>query len=100
MFKGKRLISSLVLMGVLAAPVAVTTRALAQEDHHDQQRDQDKRYYDERRHEDHHWDATEDAAYRHWLEQRHMKYVEWEKLSARDRQRYWDWRHDNPNWKP
>ena len=88
-----------VLSATLMAPVAlVPSRALAQDEHRNEQRreaENNRRYQDARHHDEHAWNEHEDRAYRMWLEERHRKYNDFERINERDRQAYWDWRHNH-----
>jgi len=86
-----KIAASLTLLASLAMPLAT----FAQDHHYDH----DRRYYDREHKDYHHWDAREDAAYRHWAEENHRHYVDFNRLNARDQQRYWAWRHEHPNWR-
>ena len=100
MFQANRLLTSLVLIGALAAPVAIGARSTAQEEHHDRDRDRDhhdKRFYDRKHHDYHEWGSREDEAYRRWHADRHRKYIEYGRLSPAQRQAYWNWRHEHPD---
>ena len=98
----KRTLTSLVLLGALAAPVAISARPIPQEERHeerdrDRDRDHDRRFYD-RGHRDYHaWGPHEDVAYRRWLAERHARYVEFGRLSAERQRAYWAWRHEHPD---
>src|SRR5262245_42224660 len=90
---GKSL-SSIALLAAMALPLAAQPR----DDHdHDHDHDRDHRYYDRSHHDYHRWNDHEDQAYRRWMADRHHNYVEYGKLSAADRDRYWRWRHDHPD---
>jgi hypothetical protein len=77
------------LAAALAAPLAIRA------DEHD--RDHDKRYYDARRHDYHEWNEQEGRAYHRFLEERHLRDHDWEKASRKERQEYWNWRHEHPD---
>jgi hypothetical protein len=97
MSRTSKALSSLALLAAMAVPVASFAAPLP-DDHHDH--DRDRRYYD-RDHKDYHrWDTHEDAAYRHWMESNHHRYVDYGHLRAEDQRRYWAWRHDHPQWRP
>ena len=85
----RKFIGSLMLGGVLLAPVVMS--AADRDDH---------RYYD-RDHKDYHaWNNDEERAYRHWLtEERREKYRDWKHASKRQQQEYWRWRHDHSDWR-
>jgi len=42
---------------------------------------------------EHHWDAREDAAYRHYLEDQRLEYRAFNRLTPQEQREYWDWRH-------
>jgi hypothetical protein len=77
-----------VLMG--ATMIASAPKALLADDH---------RYYD-RDHKDYHaWNDGEARAYRHWIEEeRHEKYVDWNRASRERQREYWRWRHEHMDW--
>jgi hypothetical protein len=85
----RKFIGSLMLCGVLTAPVVMSAK-----DH------DDHRYYD-RDHKDYHvWNNDEDRAYRHWVtEERHQPYREWKRANRRQQQEYWRWRHEHSDWR-
>ena len=108
MLRGYRFVGSLVLSTALAAPVIMTTQALAQDEHqhgyqdsdrHDDHRNdqRDQRYYDQSHREYHTWNSHEDAAYRGWLANSHHKYKDFNHQSRKQQQAYWNWRHDHPD---
>lgn len=81
-------------IGVLSCTLLTSPgAALAQE--HRKEAENDRRYQDARHHDEHAWNDHEDRAYRMWLEQRHHKYSEFDRLKSRDQQAYWDWRHNH-----
>jgi hypothetical protein len=55
------------------------------------------RYYDDYYADYHPWDAGEARAYRAWLAERHMEYVEFSRLSKERLREYWRWRHEHPD---
>jgi hypothetical protein len=83
------------LSAALLAPVAMVPRtALAQDDRR-KEAENARRYQDARHHDEHAWNDHEDRAYRMWLEERHRKYNDFDRLKSRDQQAYWDWRHNH-----
>jgi hypothetical protein len=76
----------------LLAPLAVSPTALRADD--DDHR-REKHYRDSRHNDDHVWNDHEDRAYRMWVQENHRKYNDFNRLKDRDRQNYWDWRHDH-----
>ncbi len=72
------------LVAALAAPVIATGCAVH------------ARYYD-RAHSDYHvWGAAEVQPYGRWETENHRTHVDYGKLKDKDRQAYWNWRHDHP----
>lgn len=90
----KKAFTSLLLMGALGAPVALTVRAVAQ-DQHQEARDQ-ARYVDQQGQE-HRWDANEDAAYRRWLKEKNRKYEDFNHMNKKQQEEYWQWRREHPD---
>lgn len=94
MFGAKKGLVAMTLLACLAAPLMTFATP---DDHDRDDRGRERRYYD-REHRDYHaWDAREDAAYRRWRAERHEKYVEYERLKAKEQERYWHWRHEHPD---
>lgn len=84
-----------VVAAVLMVPSAILPlRALAQE-HREERRENNQRYHDAKHKDDHDWNDHEDQAYRMWNQERHRTYTDFSKLRDRDRQAYWNWRHDH-----
>jgi Ni/Co efflux regulator RcnB len=93
MKKAIRYLSSLLLMAVLTAPLAL--QAQDRDDRHDRDRD-NQRVYD-RDHKDYHqWNADEDRSYREWYEDTHhgKKFRDYSHLKRKDQDAYWKWRHE------
>ncbi|SRR5579859_2312075 len=90
--KGIRYLSSLLLIGSLAAPLTV----LAQDRDHDRDdRNKNQRIYD-RGHKDYHqWNDNENRAYRQWHDERYhdRDFREYNRLNRKERDEYWNWRH-------
>ena len=85
-------------IGILTATLMSPVAAVAQDDHRNEERreaENNRRYQDARHHDEHVWNNHEDQAYRVWLEERHRKYNDFDRLNERDRQSYWDWRHNH-----
>ena len=53
------------------------------------------RVYDEPHRDYHRWDSREEASFRVYLGERHMEYRDFNKLSPREQNDYWQWRHDH-----
>jgi ABC-type nickel/cobalt efflux system permease component RcnA len=94
--KGMRILSSMLLMGALAAPLGI--QAQERDEHHDRDdRDKNQRIYD-RDHKDYHnWNDDEDRNYRQWYSQKYngREYREYSRLNKRDQSAYWNWRHQH-----
>jgi hypothetical protein len=41
---------------------------------------------------EHHWNAREDAAYRHYLADQHLEYRDFSGLTPPEQRAYWEWR--------
>jgi hypothetical protein len=51
------------------------------------------RVYDTPRQDYHRWDRAEERSYRAYLAERRQAYVEFQRLSRREQDEYWEWRH-------
>ena len=59
---------------------------------------QDSRHYEDKAHHDSHdWNASEDDAWRRYLEEHHRKAHDFAKASRREQSDYWNWRHSHPD---
>jgi len=84
----RKFIGSLMLCGVLTAPIVMSAK------------EHEVRIYDRDRRDYHVWNNDEDRAYRHWLtEERREQYRDWKHAKKRQQQEYWRWRHDHPDWR-
>jgi Ni/Co efflux regulator RcnB len=96
--KGMRLVSSMLLMGALAAPVGLQAQERNDHDRDDQARAQqhDRKDHD-RRDNDRRWNKNEEPYYRQWYTQTHngQEYREYNRMNKRDRDDYWKWRHQH-----
>ena len=54
---------------------------------------QPQRYEDRSHHDSHEWNDREDEAYRRYMKENHRSYRDFQKLSRKDQDRYWTWRH-------
>jgi hypothetical protein len=77
-----RLLSSVLLIGALGSVAGCAAEVT---------------YYDGPRADYHRWNDTEERAYRAYLVEQGRPYVEFRKLEAGDRDRYWGWRHEHPH---
>jgi hypothetical protein len=83
-------VSSLALVAAMAMPVVSSATAVVNgDDHH--------RYYDRKHHDYHVWNDGESTAYVRWEHEGHRRHVEFGRLRATDRERYWEWRHSHPD---
>jgi hypothetical protein len=81
-----RFLNIALLAGTMLAPVAIAPLAVYADD---------RKYRDERNHDEHAWNNHEDRAYRLYLRENHRRYTNFERLREEDRQNYWAWRHNH-----
>lgn len=97
-YKGMRILSSMLLMGALAAPLGLQAQDRDRDDHKDRDdRAKNQRVYD-RDHKDYHtWNDDEDRNYRQWYTQKYngREYREYNRLGKKDQNAYWNWRHQH-----
>ena len=48
-------------------------------------------------HNEHHWDAREDAAYQRYIGDQRLESREYQRVNAEEQQRYWAWRASHPD---
>lgn len=95
--KGMRILSSMLLMGALAAPLALQAQDRDRDDHDRDDHAKNQRIYD-RDHKDYHnWNQDEDRNYRQWYTESHRdkEYREYNRLNKHDQEAYWNWRHQH-----
>jgi len=95
---GMKTLTRLLGIGLLSAMVIAPVAVLAQDEHRNEQRreaENNRKYQDAKHHDEHAWNSHEDQAYRMWFQERHRKYNDFDRLSERDRQNYWNWRHNH-----
>jgi len=87
-----RNISSLLLAGIITAPVSL----YAQDRDHDRD-DRTHRVYDPYQRDYHNWNGDEDRTYREWYSQTYngRQYRDYNKLSKKNQQAYWKYRHEH-----
>ena len=98
--QGSRILSTLALGAALIAPMGLraqdeskkststtTTTTTTTES---------KRYFDPEEKIYRTWDDREDRAYRVYLKEKHMDYVEFPKVKTTEQREYWRWRHGHP----
>jgi hypothetical protein len=95
MRRGNIYLGSVFLSAALAAPIGAHAMAAFQDDHEKHEQEEQRKVYDEERHEYRAWDRAEDGAYRHWLEVKHQAYVDYDKLDRKAKREYWKWRHEH-----
>ncbi len=97
MRRTQQFFASVFLSAALMAPIGAMAILAPQDDHERHEREEreehERRVYDPDYRDYHNWDAREDETYRHWLEEKHRSYVEYDRLDARRQREYWKWRH-------
>jgi len=89
-------VASMFLSAALIVTIGALARTAPQDDHErHEQEERERRIYDQDHKDYHHWDQREDGAYRHWLEERHEAYVDYNRLNAKRQREYWKWRHEH-----
>jgi hypothetical protein len=92
--KGIRYLSSLLLIGALAAPLA-----LQAQDRDDQQgrndRGKNQRVYDRQHNDYHQWNANENRTYQRWYAHQNngKPSRDYNRLNRKDQNAYWNYRH-------
>ena len=72
------------LIGALAAVVSLSGCAVH------------ARYYDAGHADYHAWGPGERGHYNRWEAEQHRRHEDYKRLNEKDRQDYWNWRHDHP----
>jgi Ni/Co efflux regulator RcnB len=96
--KGMRILSSIILMGALASPLAMRAQDHDRDDHKDRDDHAKKQRIYDRDHKDYHnWNQDEDRNYRQWYTESHRdkEYREYNRLNKKDQNAYWNWRHQH-----
>jgi hypothetical protein len=99
MHKGYRYLSTLLLAGAIATPVAMLAAPAPQDDRdraNRQSENNNKRYYDKKHKDYHTWDNNEDHAYQRYQTDHHQS-RSFVQLNSRQQTVYWNWRHENPD---
>ena len=90
----KQCVASIFLSAALMVPIGAMAMPAPQDDHERHEQEERERKVYDRDHKDYHtWDQREDEAYRHWLDDRHHAYVDYEHLDRKAQREYWKWRH-------
>jgi ribulose kinase len=79
------------LLNILMLGAALTAPAALAQEHHSQER----QYEDKSHHDSHTWNSDEDQQYRNYLREHHRKYREFSRMSRKDQEAYWNWRHSH-----
>ena len=87
----RRIFVSLFLAAVLAGPVAITAAATPGE------AGVTIRVYDSHHKDYHNWDDRENHAWGVYLSNNHRSYHEYKRAKRREREEYWEWRHQHPD---
>lgn len=96
MRREKLCVASMFLSAALMMPIGAMSFPAPQDDHEKhEQEEHERKVYDNEHRDYHNWDQREDAAYRHWLEERHEAYVDFNHLKHKKQQEYWKWRHEH-----
>jgi type II secretory pathway pseudopilin PulG len=90
----KRYFTSIALLSALAVPVALSAQ---DRDHDDHDRDNNHRVYDRQYRDYHNWNNDENGRYRQWYGSQYSgrSYRDYNKLSRKQQNDYWKWRHKN-----
>ena len=81
----KKFLHVLLFTATLAAPITFVAQA----------DDKVVVYQDRGHHDSHEWNNGEDQRYRTYLQEHHRKYRDFGKLSRKDQDAYWNWRHSH-----
>lgn len=96
MRRKKECVASLFLSAALLVPIGALAMPAPQDDHErHEQEEREHRVYDPDHKDYHNWDQREGDVYRHWLEERHEAYVDYERLDKKRQREYWKWRHEH-----
>lgn len=96
MLRTKQWIASIFVSAALMAPLGAMAMRAPQDDHErHEQEERERRIYDPYHKDYHNWDRREDDAYRHWLDDRHEAYVDYDHLDHKMQRQYWKWRHEH-----
>ena len=81
MHRGSKWLLTILMAGVLAAPVMIAGCA------------EHTRVYDPYYHDYHVWDSNEVVYYQRWEAETHKEHRDFDKRNADEQKEYWDWRH-------
>ena len=86
---------SKLLTGIILGTALIVPAAIQAQDAHDNGRG--RQFYDSSHRDWHEWNANEDAAYKRYAQEKHLKDEDFSKANERDQERYWKWRHKHPD---
>src|SRR5215475_6308299 len=89
------LTAAFLVPGTIAPNIAWGQDENRQRDEHRNENEKPKRVYDRSRKDYHNWDDKEDHAYRQYLTEQHKDYRDYSKLTRKEQDQYWNWRHDH-----
>ncbi len=82
----------LLLAGALAGALSLGTTAVYAQEH-----GQANRSYTDSNHVSHEWNNNEDAAWKRYRDEHHVKQEDFARASRKQQQAYWKWRHEHPD---
>ena len=100
MHRSYRTLGSILLTVAISAPMTLSAASLPQDrkaEKREEKREEKarERYYDKHHKDYHEWDDREEHSFHIYLTERHHPIVEFRAMKERDRQRYWQWRHNH-----
>jgi len=99
MNKTYRYFGSMLLTATFVAPLALSALAPSQERREERREERERERYYDKHHKDYHdWDDNENRCYHIYLEQRRRPFIEFRIQRESERQRYWRWRHEHPEY--
>jgi hypothetical protein len=84
-----KILYTLLMTATLSVPVTLTAKAVSLADQ------PAKVYRDDRHHDTHEWNDSENQRYRSYLQEHHKKYRDFDKVKRKDQDDYWAWRHQH-----
>ena len=87
----------LMLAGALAGALSIGTTTLCAQEHRQDERNAENRTYTDGQHVRHEWNADEDAAWKRYREDHHIKQEEFGRTNRKQQEAYWKWRHEHPD---
>lgn len=94
----KSIIGSAVIVCALLLPVALPAQeGEIQQHERERQRQDQQRYYDQQSKDWHQWNGDENKAWQRYQQEHHRNDRDFGKLSKREREEYFKWRHQHPD---